>query len=277
MADGTPRDATLHAIPGQSGVSFWPTPQWAADALVERYFGDLTMFDRVIDPGCGTGAFLAAIPDHVPALGIELDPDLAELARRATGREVRVGDFRTVNLPDDAAAVIGNPPFVADVIEGFLSRAHQVLRPGGRTGFLLPAYFLQTAGRVCGLARRWSVQQDFIPRNLFPRIKHPLCFAVFTKERTRRLVGFALYEETADVKAMDRAYQDGLSQQGRPVWKDVVVAALTALGGEAELDALYAEVSPKRPSANTWWKAKVRQTVQRHCRRTGPGRWALAA
>ena len=41
------------------------TPDWAAEALVEQHFGDLGLFDRVVEPSCGGGAFLRALP--VPA------------------------------------------------------------------------------------------------------------------------------------------------------------------------------------------------------------------
>ncbi len=51
----------------------------------------------------------------------------------------------------------------------------------------------------------------------------------------------------------------------RPPWKHVVRTALDALGGEASLQALYAQVKASaRPGwLTTHWKAKVRQVVQR--------------
>ena len=33
------------------------TPDWAAEALVARYFADLTSADQVLEPSCGRGAF----------------------------------------------------------------------------------------------------------------------------------------------------------------------------------------------------------------------------
>jgi site-specific DNA-methyltransferase (adenine-specific) len=36
------------------------TPLWAAQALVEQFFGQLTDRDLLLDPTCGTGAFLHA-------------------------------------------------------------------------------------------------------------------------------------------------------------------------------------------------------------------------
>lgn len=65
----------------------WFTPAWLAEALVERHFSRLDAADLVLEPTCGAGAFLRAIPAHVPAIGVEIDPALAAAAR-ATGREV---------------------------------------------------------------------------------------------------------------------------------------------------------------------------------------------
>jgi len=60
------------------------TPDWAAHALVDRYFADLCCDDLVVEPSCGRGAFMRAIPAHVPVIGVEIDPDLA--AEAVTGR-----------------------------------------------------------------------------------------------------------------------------------------------------------------------------------------------
>lgn len=163
----------------------YPTPVWVAEDLVERHFHDLDSGDMVIEPSCGPGAFLSALPDGVPAIGVEIDAAVAEQARENTGRRVVVGDFRTVGLDVQPTAIIGNPPFNLEVIDGFLARAHQMLPEGGRVGFLLPAYAFQTAARVAGYADHWSLMQEMIPRNIFPGLKLPLVFALFSKDRRR--------------------------------------------------------------------------------------------
>jgi SAM-dependent methyltransferase len=72
----------------------------------------------VLDPACGTGTVLRAVPDDVGVLGQEIDPGLAALAAarlafRAGPAEVRVGD----SIRDDAFAgttvdaLVCNPPF----------------------------------------------------------------------------------------------------------------------------------------------------------------------
>jgi predicted RNA methylase len=75
----------------------YQTPTWAAEQLVEHYYSDLSASDLVLEPSCGEGHFLDAIPRHVPAVGVELDAGRAAIARR-TGREVLVGDVLQMDL-----------------------------------------------------------------------------------------------------------------------------------------------------------------------------------
>ena len=256
----------------------YPTPVWVAEALVERHFHDLDSGDVVIEPSCGPGAFLSALPDGVPAIGVEIDAAVAEQARENTGRRVVVGDFLTVGLDVRPTAIIGNPPFNLEVIDGFLARAHQMLPEGGRVGFLLPAYAFQTAARVAGYADRWSLMQEMIPRNIFPGLKLPLVFALFSKDRRRTMVGFALYREATDVQRLPDPYREALSAGSGPVWRRVVETALTRLGGEADVSSLYAEIEGHRPTRTQFWREKVRQTLRRYedqFHAVAPGRYAL--
>lgn len=250
------------------------TPDWAAEALVDRYFGDLRG-EPVVEPSCGHGAFLRALPVEVPALGVEIDPDLAAEARRRTGRPVIVGDFRMVDLPLSPVALIGNPPFRKRTVDEFLDRAWTLLPDEGRVGFILPAFVFQTANTIETLSERWSVRQDMLPRNLFPRLSHPLCFALLTKGRARGMVGFALYHELAAVNRLRARYRALLAEGEGSVWAAVTRAALEALGGTADLQQLYREIEGHRPTPNAFWQAKVRQTLQRIAVRVDAGTWSL--
>lgn len=255
------------------------TPVWAAEALVERYFGDLGAHDLVIEPACGKGAFLTALPDYVPAIGIDIDPAMASEARRLTGRRIITGDFATVELAEKPTAIIGNPPFNTRTIDQFLDRAHALLPDGGRAGFILPTYVFQTASRVSGYAEKWSISQEMIPRNLFQGML-PLVFAVFLKDRMRRLVGFALYHETVDVNGLPKPYRQELAAGGGSVWRAVVVKALGALGGEADVAAIYAEVEGSRPTKTQFWREQIRKVLRKHAdvfKPVAQGRYALLA
>lgn len=241
------------------------TPLWVAEALVERHFPKLDGADVVLEPSCGVGAFLRAVPRSVPAVGVEIDARVAAIARDESGREVVVGDFRDVALDVRPTAVIGNPPFVASVFDGFLSRCHSLLPEGGRAGFILPTYFFQTAGRLAGYAERWSVSHELLPRNAFhSRMRTPLTFAVFSKDARRLLVGFALYREAADVLAMEKGYREALQATRGSHWRAVCEIALRRLGGAADLPAIYAELERNRPTATRWWREKIRQTLRHY-------------
>lgn len=258
-----------------SSLNQYMTPDWAALELVERYFPDLSAADRIIEPTCGRGAFLRAIPGYVPAIGVEIDPALATEAQRLSGREVIVGDFRAVDLPFTPTALIGNPPFTLRTIEGILARAFEILPDEGRVGFILPCYTLQTPQTVERLARHWSLQQEMLPRTLFPRLEKPLCFALLTKGTRRGLIGFALYHEAAAVQRLANRYRALLASGEGSVWAAVTRAALEQLGGRASLQELYREIEGHRPTSNTFWQAKVRQTVQLIAVRVDAGVWAL--
>lgn len=265
---------TSLSLPNQKQLGQWFTPRWAAEAIVENYFPDLGIWDRVIEPSCGDGSFLGAIPDFVPAVGIEIDPAVAEAARRITGRQVITGDFTTCELPFAPTAVIGNPPFTQSLIQRFIDRAWSVLPDEGRCGLLLPVYALQTPSVVERMASKWHLRTDLIPKTLFPRIRLPLCFAVLTKGK-RGMVGLSLYSEAHAVSKLQKRYRALLAAGEGSVWAAVVRAAMEQLGGTCELSAIYKEIEGIRPTTNQFWQPKVRQTVQRIASRVGPGRWSL--
>lgn len=255
------------------------TPMWVAEALVERHFSQLDAGDLVLEPSCGRGAFLSALPSDVPAIGVEIDPMVAQVAREQTGRHVITGDFRTVRIDVRPTAIIGNPPFVAELIDDFLGRTFEILPAGGRAGFLLPAYMMQTAQRVTRYAERFSIAAEMVPRNVFPRLREPLVFAMFLKDSKRLLIGMALYREATDVNAMPEPYRRAVRTQEGGSWRAVCRLALGRLGGEAELSRIYAEVEGHRQTLTKFWREKIRQTLRIHpsdFRVTGKARYALA-
>lgn len=255
-------------------IDQYMTPLWLAEQLVGRYFVPLSTGDSVLEPTCGTGAFLRAIPATVRAWGVEQDPALADRARRESGRDVVVGDFLTVEIAERPTAVIGNPPFRAAFIDAMLERCHRLLPVDGPAGFLLPAYFFQNDRRIVGYAQCWGIETRIVPRTLFPRLSKPLVWAIFRKGRGA-MVGLALFAECGDWRSMPAAYRALLRECAGDSWREVVTRALLALGGEAGLDAIYDRVAPRRPSGNPWWREKVRQQCQRNFERTARGRYRV--
>lgn len=276
--------AALELAPatGQAGkqraLGQFMTPHWAAEALVQRSFSDLGAEDFVVEMTCGTGAFLNAIPAHVPAVGIEIDPELAEYARHSTGRRVITGDFRTVAKALRATAIVGNPPFFADIITELLDACRGVLPEGGRAGFIIPAYLLQTPSRVVRYNRDWSIEVEMLPRTLFKGLQCPLSWGVFRRDNQRHLIGMALYAETADIEGMTQQVRDRLNRSPG-TWADVVSWAIDTEGGQASLERIYAAVEPKRPTGNPAWREQIRKVVRtsRRFRATAPGVYAHAA
>lgn len=257
------------------------TPVWMAEALVERHFGYLGRHDNVLEPTCGSGAFLQAIPDEVKAFGIEVDWDVAARAKVYTGRQILVGDVLNPVFTGlrGITAVVGNPPFRRDFIDRLLDRCHGWLPPGGQAGFILPAYAFRTASRVVDLAERWAIKVELLPRSGFAyRMREPLVFALFTKGAPRRLIGLALYHEEADRQAMQEAYRRLLARARGSAWRAVCRLALERLGGEADLISVYVELYKNRPSRTEWWKEKIRQTLRHYpdFKAVREGRYALA-
>jgi adenine-specific DNA-methyltransferase len=151
---------------------FVPTPPEIADHMVHRLFHGRapTEADNLLDPGCGTGAFVwgvlrwcekhrAPIPRIV---GIESDARRAHQAQKAFNRidnvQIRHHDFLTGSV-EHFDFVIGNPPYVAiyslseeekdlyralyetargrfDLYLLFFERALKSLNPDGRMVFI---------------------------------------------------------------------------------------------------------------------------------------------
>lgn len=253
------------------------TPRWLADLIIATQYSWLRQGDTVIEPTCGPGAFLQALPDSVSAIGVEIDPRLAEKARAAAPNcQVITGDFRSVDLPDGVAAVIGNPPFELDFIDDLLARSWHQLRHEGEVGLILPAYALQTASRVCRYNQRWSIESQGMPRTIFKGLQKPLVWARFIKDDLRRMVGLLFYQEAEAVNRLPARYRTLFIDQAKaPLWPSVVEQALCDLGGEGDLVDVYRVIEGNRPSGTAHWKAQVRKVLQQSFVRTAPARYAL--
>jgi len=140
------------------------TPESVASALVS--WAVRKTQDRLLDPSCGDGQFLAC---HRHAVGIEIDPEnAAEARQRAPGALIHLGDFFmwAERTPERFDAVTGNPPFIryqrftgetraralkfaarlgarfnglSSSWAPFLVVAASLLKPGGRMAFVVPA------------------------------------------------------------------------------------------------------------------------------------------
>jgi adenine-specific DNA-methyltransferase len=146
----------------ESGAYY--TPEHVAESLLR--WAIRASSDRLLDPSCGDGQFLAG---HKNSVGIEQDTAAAQLAmERAPGSLVHEGDFFTWagNTTERFDCAVGNPPFIRyQTFKGnvrdtalalcarrgahftgltsswapFLVAAADLLREGGRMAFVVPA------------------------------------------------------------------------------------------------------------------------------------------
>src|SRR2546423_7179620 len=121
--------------------------------------------DRMLDPSCGDGQFLAL---HSNSAGIEQDTKAVAIAARRTSSRIYVGDFFdwANHARERFDCAVGNPPFIRyQRFNGsvrdralklcarigvrfssltaswapFLVGASALLKPGGRMAFVVPA------------------------------------------------------------------------------------------------------------------------------------------
>ena len=100
------------------------TPMDIVGAMVSWAAGEHVQPTRIVDPGAGSGRFLAAAANHFPLsqlIAVETDP-VAALMLRATAEAkgfggrltLRLTDYRRIRLPriEGPTLFIGNPPYV---------------------------------------------------------------------------------------------------------------------------------------------------------------------
>lgn len=231
----------------QRSLSQFFTPVWAAEILFNEHFSHLTEQDTVWEPSCGKGAFLSVIPQHIQAVGSDIDPEMVKLAADNTGRPVYHGDFRSVGFDrlNGVTAIVGNPPFSCDAFEQFMQRCENILAIGKKAGFILPAYFFQTSRTFMRFARRWEISQEIIPRDLFKGeglLSKPLIWASFIRENSPKIIGFRLHAELCDINTLKESVRQLLNEQVKrrgSVWQEAVINIVKGSGGTITLDQLY--------------------------------------
>src|SRR3546814_5726320 len=107
---------------------------------------------------------MSAIPQQLPSYCVDIDPSSAAVAKANSGRQVIIGDFRSIELPEqDVSVILGNPPFSMPIIDGFIDRSHSILPEDGVAAFILPAHVFSTAGRVMQWNERFALDVKTIP------------------------------------------------------------------------------------------------------------------
>jgi phospholipid N-methyltransferase len=130
-----PIKAKEQALMRSGIVGFYPTPK----ALVERMVADAKIKpgDRVLEPSAGSGAIAEVVRDKHPTAElnlVEFNVSLAELLR-AKGFAPIQDDFLRWSQKHEGGtydAIIMNPPFEKRADTAHISRALEILAPGGR-------------------------------------------------------------------------------------------------------------------------------------------------
>ena len=205
---------------------FVPTPESLVDHMVSLLFEgrSIDSEDRLLDPGCGAGAFMKGVlrwssttRSSLPHItGIEIDGQLALEAasqfRHNTHVSVIQGDFLRSKLSRRFNYIIGNPPYVSilrlderekteykslyrtatgrfDLYMLFFERAIEALEPGGRLVFVTPEKFtyVDAASSLRELLSDCDVRRlELLPEDSFgDLVTYPLA-TVVEKSRTSR-------------------------------------------------------------------------------------------
>ena len=154
---------------------------------------DLRPGQRILDPGCGVGELLVAAAVRAGHSGtyhgIEIDPDLAEVARlrlqaRALRHEVRCADWfdeRTSNLARYDTVLV-DPPLTGGV-DDWVDRAMEILAPGGRVVIVTRQSDLRASGSIHQHLADGRVEAEIqIPHRARAEGRMPKYVVVLTRE-----------------------------------------------------------------------------------------------
>ena len=110
---------------------------------------------RVLEPGCGSGNFIAFAPDGAEVTGVELEPVTAQIAAALyPDAQIRNESFASTRVPENSFdLVIGNVPFGAirlndrrhnhgghSIHNHFIIKSLRLTRPGGLVAVLTSRY-----------------------------------------------------------------------------------------------------------------------------------------
>ncbi len=126
----------------------------------------------ILEPGCGSGNFLALADPNSHFIGVELDSISGRVAKyRHPEHDIRVENFRDTRLPEGRIdAVVGNVPFADVKLEHkgqkyslhdyFFAKSVDALKPGGIMGLVTSHYTLDKQNAA--IREYLADQADFV-------------------------------------------------------------------------------------------------------------------
>ena len=208
---------------------------------------------RVLEPGCGTGLFMAMLPEAAAAktalTGIEADPVTARIAKLLfPDAWIRAEDFTKAKFAERYDVVVGNPPFS--------DRTVRADDPAGRLGLSLHDYFiarsierLRPGGIAVFVTSRWTLDKTAQTAREHIAAMADLVGAVRLPEASMRAE--AGTDVVVDVLVFRRRAP---GEEGNGVEWDAVVEVLPAQDGEEALCAnrYFAEHPEMVLGTHTW-------------------------
>ncbi|MDA8253387.1 MAG: methyltransferase, partial [Rhodospirillales bacterium] len=216
---------------------------------------------QVLEPGCGTGLFLAMLPEKATArtaiTGIEADPITTRIARLLFPEAwIRGEDFTKARLAERYDVVVGNPPFS--------DRTVRADDPAGRLGLSLHDYFiarsierLRPRGIAVFVTSRWTMDKSVATAREHVAAMADLVGAV-------RMPQGAMKEEAGtevvvDVLIFQRRRPK--AEPNGPAWHDVVEVATDADGeGALHANRYFAEHPEMVLGAHAWTSSQYGPT-----------------
>lgn len=207
---------------------------------------------RVLEPGCGSGLFIACMPERLALktafTAIEKDPITALIAKKLyPNSQVIENDFLKTTLKGSFDLAIGNPPFSDRKItykgaslslhEAFLAKSLDALKEGGIAAFVISRWFLD--------------KQDYRARSLIAT-KAKLLGAIRLPYGSMR--EHAGTDVIVDVVLFQKTSETIKDEQDRPYW--------------IETDDL--EVEEGHFNLNRYFTINPNQVLGRHSIRSSP-------
>jgi len=192
--------------------------------------------DRLLDPGCGAGAFIEGIlrwcHEHssgaIPFIdGVDVDPTLLVEARECFSGQARIRLMEIDYLTTDLGSydyVVANPPYVSieklseaekrsyrqrfssatgrfDLYFLFLEQSIRQLKPGGRLVYITPEKYLYVeSARALRrlLATQHVVQVELVEEAAFPGLTTYPAITVIERQDPSQLVRNTTFQDRAD-------------------------------------------------------------------------------
>ena len=249
------------------------TPEATVDAMVSRLFRKRPprKGSRVLDPGCGHGAFIEGVlrwcrghnAPRPEIVGVELDPEKIWEANKRLREQPSItltqGDFLTIEL-DSFDYIVGNPPYVPierlseeertryrrvfhtargrlDLYLLFWERALRLLCPDGRLVFITPEKFtyVETARPLRKLLSSFEIEEIFFaPEDTFSGlITYPTITTMVNRTPAKSTV----------VETRDGKRKEVLLPSGGETWQPVIHDSFAEINGARTLNDLARRVS----------------------------------